>query len=254
MALNFASGAGIAIIKDDSKGVKKTLYVDNNEEDNEQYFKRFHEFTLKNGNFQLIPDKTKERNTCLTVIGPNGVGKSYWVGDYVQQYHKMYPKHKIILISEKEKDSSLDFSYVKRITVNDDLIEKPLTLEEFREIAPCLVIADDIDSLAGKLKKSIYTTIDKILKVGRSYGINIITTLHNYNGLETKHILNECSGIVFFPQNWNRGLDYLTSNYMGLSKAEVQRIRQSKGRAVAYLKTYPNVIVTSKEVFTVGRK
>ena len=253
MALNFSSGAGIAIIKDDSKGAKKTLYVDNNDEDNEQYFKRFNEFTLTNGKFQLIPDKTKERNTCLTVIGPNGVGKSYWIGEYIQIWHKMYPKRPIILISEKEKDDSIDFSYVKRITINDELINNPLSLDEFRDIAPCLVIADDIDSLAGKLKKSIYTTVDKILKVGRSYGINIITTLHNYNGLETKHILNECNGIVFFPQNWNRGLDYLTSNYMGLSKNEVSIIRKSKGRAVIYLKTYPNIIITERLVFTVGK-
>ena len=253
MALNFCSGSGIATIKDDNKNGNKILYVDNDDEDNELYFKRFHEIELKKGSFQLIPDKKKDRNTCITVIGANGVGKSYWIGQYVQIWHKMYPKQKVFLISEKEEDESLNFSYIKRIKVDDTLIDSPLTLDEFREFPGCLVIADDIDSLTNKLQKSIYETVNKILKVGRSYGINIIITLHNYDGLKTKHFLNECNVIVFFAQNWNRQLDYLTSNYMGLSKNEVKRVRQGKSRATIYIKSYPNIILQEKQVFTLGK-
>jgi len=120
-------------------------------------------------------------------------------------------------------------------------------------MAPCLIIADDIDSISGKLRKSIYETIDKVLKVGRSYGINIIVSLHDYNGKETKYMLNECYSITFFPQNWNRKLEYLTKDYMGLSKKEIEKIRNNKSRATTYLKTYPNIIVQERNIFVVGK-
>ena len=165
----------------------------------------------------------------------------------------MYPKQKIYLISEKTEDESLDFPYVKRVKVDESLIENPLTLDEFKEVGPCLVIADDIDSLTGKVKKSVYETINKCLKVGRSYGINMIITLHNYNGLETRHILNECQAITFFAQNWNANLEHLTSKYMGLSKQEVKIIRQNKSRATTYVKSYPNIIVQERNIFVLGK-
>jgi GTPase SAR1 family protein len=263
MALNFSNGKPICIIDSDGQPIKyknelagNIVYVNNDDNDKKQYIQKFNKLDIKDAKFQLIPDTDKgklERNTNMLVIGQNGVGKSYFIGKYVELWHKIYPKAPIILISEKIEDPALDFKYIKRTKLSDDLIKNPLSLEEFKDVSPCLIIADDIDSISVKLRKSIYESIDKILKVGRSYGINIIVSLHDYNGKETKNMLNECESITFFPQNWTRKTEYLVKEYMGLKNTDIDKIRNNKSRACTYLKTYPNVIVQEHNIFVIGK-
>ena len=61
----------------------------------------FNEIKLKdkpNLKFQPIPDKNIERSIRY-VTGASGSGKSYWTKNYAEEYHKIFPKRDIYMIS-----------------------------------------------------------------------------------------------------------------------------------------------------------
>ena len=98
--------------------------------------------------------------------GPAGSGKSYQMASYLRNYKKKFKDNKIFLISEKEEDKTLDtIADLKRIKIDDSLIEDPLDLKDFTEIGPCIVLFDDIDSLENKMKKAVYLLLSKLLKI-----------------------------------------------------------------------------------------
>ena len=68
------------------------------------------------------------------------------------------------------------------------------------------------------------------------------------DGMDTKTLLNESNVIVFFMQNYNRGIEYLLKNYIGLDKTGIQKLRNVETRATVYIKSYPNVIMTDRYI------
>jgi nucleoside-triphosphatase THEP1 len=184
--------------------------------------KQFDEMKLSSGMFQLIPDKNKDRTT-MYVTGSAGSGKSYFVAEYCKEYHKTFPDNEIYLISENDEDPAFDsLSYVKRIII-DDLHTDPLDWKEFKN---CLIVFDDIDSVAGKLGKTISLLRDKVLKNSRKFHVSVISTAHNSTGLDLKSVLNESQIIIFFLSNYNRNLKYLLENYLGLSRKGIDKLRK----------------------------
>ena len=124
---------------------------------------------------------------------------------------------------------------------------------EYNEFKNCMCVFDDIDSLSGKFKKYIYDLKNKLCKLGRKDEISIIMTNHNCtDGHDTKSSLNESSVIVFFGNNWNRGVRYLCENYIGMSKEAIKKLRALKTRSYVYLKSYPNVILSDYEIGTLN--
>jgi hypothetical protein len=115
-----------------------------------------------------------------------------------------------------------------------------------------LVIFDDIDAYTGKLKKFIYALLDKLLKNARKNKVSVIMTSHSCTGLELKAVLNESNVIVFFMKNLNRSLKYLLEGYVGLNKDGIKRLKSNKSRWTAFVKTYPNIIIQEKDLFTIG--
>ena len=65
-----------------------------------------------------------------------------------------------------------------------------------------------------------------------------------------KSVLNESDVIVFFLSNYNRSLKYLLEQYLGLNKQGIKRLLNCTGRATTFVKSYPNCVITEKEVFT----
>ncbi|RZK47832.1 MAG: ATP-binding protein, partial [Pedobacter sp.] len=160
----------------------------------------------KDHSFQLVPFKHKERST-LFVAGESGAGKSYFVREYAKEYRKMYPNNPIYLISYLEHDETLD-SYKEIIRLDafsQDFLDECLDIKLDEEFPDCFVIFDDIDSIVEKkIKVKIYGLLNKMLRIGRHYGISVAYVGHElYNSPELNQILNESMTITFFPKYLN---------------------------------------------------
>jgi hypothetical protein len=241
-------GQEVAIIKDDTNNKNIHIFVSEEQDNNKNKLVHFfNSLELKEGHFQVVPDKKKDR-TSVFVVGRNGSGKSYWIRDYVLEFIKRFPLYKIYLFSSKEKDDNLDkITKIKRVKIDDSFITNPMNYETLTET---LCIFDDVDALRDKLKKEIYHLRDTILRNGRSYKIHIISTNHDATGKDIQACLNESDMIVFFMKNYNRCLRYFLENYIGLDQDQVKILRRNRTRATAYIKTYPNVIVQEKNIYT----
>lgn len=247
MAIN-TSGIGqeIAIIKNNPKYKKTKFYVS---DEDDKKIKGFDSMHLEEGVYQYVTDEEKERDT-IYICGSAGSGKSYWTGKYCEEYYKRNKHNPIYLISEGSADPALDeLKNLQRVHVDESLLEDPIEWTEFND---CLVIFDDIDAYTGKLKKYIYSLLDKLLKNARKNKVSVIMTSHSCTGLELKAVLNESNVIVFFMKNLNRSLKYLLESYVGLNKDGIKKLKANKSRWTAFVKTYPNVIIQEKDIFTIG--
>jgi hypothetical protein len=208
------------------------------------------EIVLKpNEQFMLSPDKNTERIT-MYVCGSAGSGKSYFVAQFCEEYHKTFKSNPIYLISENDEDKAFDSKdYIKRIEISD-LDSNPLDWKEFEN---CLIIFDDIDSIKGKLGKTIDDLRDKLLKNSRKFKVSVISTSHDACGIKLKSVLNESKIIVFFMMNYNRSLKYLLENYLGMSKHVIERLKISKSRWTAFSKAYPSYLTQQRLICTIPK-
>jgi len=117
------------------------------------------------------------------------------------------------------------------------------------------VIFDDIDSIKGKLGKTIDDLRDKLLKNSRKFKVSVISTAHDSTGIKLKSVLNESKIIVFFMLNYNRSLKYLLENYLGLSKDAIAKLKKSSesSRWTAYVKGYPSYLVQQKLISNIKK-
>lgn len=198
----------------------------------------FNQMILNEGRFEYIPDLKRERDVIL-YLGMAGSGKSYQINQYLEKFRNTFKDWPIYLFSEKTEDISIKVP-VKRIRLDQSL--KQLKWEDFEET--CCVF-DDIDGLKKELKEIVYTLRDKMLKLGRQKRINVLMSNHNCtDGLDTKTALNEARVIVCFPANYNRSLKYLFESYVGLNKEQIKTVKSLPGRALYFLKTYPNIVIS----------
>ena len=132
------------------------------------------EYKIDNGKMQLLPNI--EKRDVITLAGMSGSGKSYWAAEYTKQYHKMFPKNRIFLISRKKDDPAFDvIASLKRIMINEDLIDKPIEMEELKN---ALVIFDDCDILEQPYLNMMNQLRDQLLEGARQQNTYVITILH----------------------------------------------------------------------------
>lgn len=199
---------------------------------------------------QQIPDKNTERSV-LYITAPSGSGKSYYTKQYIEQYHKMYPKRDVFMFSSLDDDTTLDkLKYLKRIKIKDDkFLNAELSAEDFKD---SLCIFDDCDVISNKVvHKKVFTILDNLLETGRHFAVSVIFTSHNATmGNATKRILNESHSITIFPKNaGGKMLKYLLDQYLGLDKDEIKRLKNLDGRWATIIKSYPMVVMSEKEIF-----
>jgi len=248
-------GEGFPICKIVGTGNLNNKIVSMCENEDDEYIRYVKEIKLEGENkFELIPN-TKADRDVIYYSGPAGVGKSYAMASYLRNYKKSFKDRPVYLFSEKESDDVLDsIRDLKRVKMDEQMINDPLDLKDFNE-EPCCVIFDDIDSLEKKLKVAVYTLLNKLLKVGRSYKISVLVSSHSScDGHDTKSMLNESTIIVFYPTTYNRSIKYLCENYIGMNKYDIAKMRSHKSRWCAYIKTYPSCIVQEKNVFCMGQE
>jgi hypothetical protein len=237
-------GVGFQVAKAiDNNDLKKKIFsVCESKNETDETGKLYESYKLKKGKFQLIPNKNKERDTIF-ICGQAGSGKSYFTAKYAKEYSKMYPKNPIFLFSEKMEDEQLDeIKNLKRVKLDDSLYLNPINYTDFKE---SLTIFDDVDAIHNKhLRNAIFFLRDKLLKLGRSQKSSVVVTHHTCTGQELKGVLNESNIFIFFMQNYNRALKYLLTEYLGLDKETVKTLRKQHSRWTAFIKSYPNSILT----------
>lgn len=243
----------VNIKSENKKYNKKVVYFTENDDlDENDMIKTFKELILqKNDRFSLLPsDKTRS----IYITGSQGIGKSYWAGEYLKEYQKVHKQSKIIIFSEKKFDSVFDdaLKNIKRIDLND-LLQNPINDEEIANLEPyTMFLMDDVDCIKNKnIKKEVYNLVDRIIAVERSRKINIIFTSHvACNSKETKIALTNSDIIVFFPKHYNASLEYLLKNYIGLRGDDLKKFenKQYKSRWTAYIKTYPPILLFENQI------
>lgn len=200
--------------------------------------------------FRQAIDTDTERQV-LYVTGPSGSGKSYYTRQFIEDYHKKFPKRPVYVFSSLSECKTLDkIKYLKRIKVKEEkFLCSELSAKDFRET---LCIFDDCDVISNKLiKKKIFDILNQLLELGRHMHTSVVFTSHNANaGLDTKKILTESHSITIYPRNMgSRPLRYLLGEYLGMDKKEIKKIKKCNGRWVTICKTtYPMTFFDEKKV------
>jgi hypothetical protein len=252
--MNLDDGSPIAKIvrvnEDKKRKMKeKIIYVSDQLDDPDNV----NEIRVKtNESVQHIPNFHRERD-ILYVVGASGSGKSHYSIKFINEYKKIFPKRKIWVISSLSNDPTLDSSKAfKRIRLDEDFLECPLSVEDFKN---SLVLFDDTDCIKNKaIKMKIDGLLNILLETGRHVGATIIYISHiACKGNDTKTILNECHSVTFFVKSCgNRTLKYLLDSYFGLDKKQIERIKKLKSRWITVCKTYPMVVMYEKGIYVLN--
>ena len=216
----------------------------------------FNEIKLKdkpNLKFQPIPDKNIERSIRY-VTGASGSGKSYWTRGYAEEYHRLYPKREIYMISSLRDDPSIDkLKYIKRLKIHEpQFFNDDIQAKDFKD---SLVIFDDTDCLQNKnLKRKIDGILNAILETGRHFNTEVVYTSHlACNGLDTRRILNECKSVTIFPNGLGgKAMKYLLDNYFGLDREQIKKIKKLNSRWVTISKGCKMSVMSEKECFVLN--
>lgn len=223
-------------------------------EEDDEINKKFDTLNLNsNSKFQHLPNSESERE-ILYVCGPSGSGKSTYTKNYIKQFKKLKKNYPIYLFSSLPDDPSIDDIEPKRIIIDDRLISDPITCEDLKN---SLCIFDDIDVISNKKHRdAVYALLNSILEIGRHHSIYCILTNHlPTNGRDTRRILNECHSITYFPHSGGgRGMKYLLSEYLGMDKKTIKKIKNSKSRWATIFKNYPQFAMTENNLFLMNNE
>jgi hypothetical protein len=195
---------------------------------------------------EILPNDKSER---IYYCGPTGAGKSHSMGQYIKNFKKVFPKKRIILFSDQPKDEVLDQFKPIRIIINEELLDDPIDVEELKD---SLVIFDDIDSITNKkLKNLIETLRDTILKRGRHFEIYALCSNHQCTEYrQTRELLSASNIIYFYPQSGaTYSIKYVLNKYIGLDKAQIDKIFKLKSRWVAIHKQAPMYVMYSHGIY-----
>jgi hypothetical protein len=213
----------------------------------------FREIKLKdkpNLHFQVVPNKKTER-TIRYVTGASGSGKSYWTKMYADEYHRIYPKREIYILSSIKEDKTLDkIKDLHRVKLDSqEFLTEDITAQDFKD---CLVIFDDTDCLTDKRQKlKVDAILNSVLETGRHFNVEVVYTSHlACNGKDTRRILNECKSVTIFPSGLGgKSIKYLLDNYFGLDKEQIKKIKKLNSRWVTIQKGFPMSVLSDKECF-----
>jgi hypothetical protein len=229
---------------------KIVCYTDtNSNDDNMNLFKEFSHLELNgDSKFSPYPDKTKERNV-IACFGPSGSGKSWYIKLFLKAYKKEFPRNEIYMFSKLKDDRSLDdVGGIKRVKIDDDLLDDPLETDDFRDSC---VIMDDTDALLNKHhKRAVDDLKNSILETGRHTNSTLLITSHlACKGLETRTVLNESHQITIYLSSGS-SYDYLLTNYLGFSRKQIINLKSfaENSRWVTIVRGFPQIIYTEKSI------
>jgi hypothetical protein len=98
------------------------------------------------------------------------------------------------------------------------------------------------------IRTSIAGIKDDILELGRDKHITSLISSHlATKGHETKTLLNESHYIVIYPHS-GANYNYLLSKYLGLDTKQIKKIKDFDTRWVCFVRSYPQLVFTEKEI------
>lgn len=199
--------------------------------------------------FELLPNTSneKEQRFIMYVAGRSGSGKSYLTRAVIENYRRLFPTRKVYLISHLSKESTGTLSECEGgelLRINPEtLVITPLSIEEVQN---CLIVFDDWETFEQKaIMDALYKTLSTIVSEGRHTSTSLIMCVHkltDYN--RTRLLLSESHCVVVYPKGATPvQLERLITNYVGVSKKVLARLRRSGSRWLAFYKKYPIVCV-----------
>jgi len=246
-SFNF-EGIGVKIARIEG-GIKNDEYIYLHEPSDKDKVKKSYSEIKLDKNAVLIPVPNKNIVSKTYVCGPSGSGKSYFIGNYLKEYRKMFRKSPIIVISPIDEDPALDKCDIIRLDLDDYLLDNPLTLEELEK---CMVVFDDTENEKGEMKQNLDTLRDNILIRGRHSQTRMIYVSHlitNYK--DTRQLLNESTEVVLYPRSSGT---YHIKNYLkvqcGFEKPEITRFLSLPSRWVCLCRWNPMIVMYSGGCYT----
>ena len=204
---------------------------------------------IPDGIIQPLPNPEKAEDGSyladdIFVAGPQGVGKSTFIGKYIGEERKLHPKKDVIIFSAFEQDKPLDVYNPMRIKIDQHMIEKPIKKEECKN---SICVFDDVDTLQPKnLALGCRALRDDFLQCGRKENIKVFATSHqlmNFN--KTRDLLNSCNKTVFFPQGTSaHHIRRFLSVYAGLDPKCIKYILKIGSRWLLIDKNFPSYILS----------
>lgn len=199
----------------------------------------------------LFPVVSKEeRPSIFYICGGTGSGKSYLAKRIIEQYKKDFPKNQVYLISQLDRDKTLDdLKYIKRLDV-ETFYDDPISFKEFKN---CLCLFDDFEvyeETDKPLFKEIIGLMNGLMTMGRHQGVSTIICQHRTSNYKaTRLALLEANWYVMYPAGASeRSMKYLFHDYGGLGKETVKELKKSKSRYVCLYRHCPNFILTEHDI------
>lgn len=212
------------------------------------------EISLDNsGILQPLPNFSK--NEKLYCAGNSGSGKTYYIANWLKEwYTKTINKNKpLYIFSAVEEDATLDdFPNAKRIAIDEDLIEDPISLDD---LSDSFIIFDDIDTISNPiLRKIVLNLRDHALQAGRHYNITMASTSHvvsNYK--QTRILVQEATSITVFPRSSGTfQIRQYLEKQAGFDKGQIQKFLKQNSRWVTLYKQYNAYVISEKSIYMVN--
>ena len=202
----------------------------------------------KGATFQPIPKKNVVEK--LYVSAPSGSGKSYYSGQWIEQFNKMFRKQQVYLFSPIPEDKALDRNNIIRVDMDEHLIMNPITVEDLED---SLVVFDDCESIKDKKMLGYIGWLrDSILETGRHFNVRMIWISHlisNYSS--TRRLLNESTSVTVFPRSGSGvyQIKKFLQNQCGLEKKEISKFLKQDSRWVSIYRSYPQYVISQNTCY-----
>ena len=179
---------------------------------------------MTDGKFEPYP----RGNEIVYITGRRGAGKSYLANIYLNNYYRAHKgKMRLFVISrfKEGEDTSLQLPERSMFLHPSDLIKGDLELGDF---ANSVMLFDDIydSSMDVREKKMVHSLLTDACENSRKMNIDIVITSHiPTDGLKTRHLLNEISSMVIFPQFSNeKQIRFVLKEYLSMKKDQIEFI------------------------------
>jgi len=188
----------------------------------------------------------------ILICGQSGSGKSTIASNWIQDYLSIKEKD-VFLLSRVEEDKPLDdIKLLQRVDLKQFSVvpeDMPLETEDFKD---SIVILDDIDTITDKkILNNVISLRDDMLETGRHNNITMLCITHVlFQNKNSKKPLNEATGVILFPRSGSKyHIRRYLKEYCGLEEKTVNRIMNLNSRYFYISRTYPNYVVSEREIF-----
>ncbi len=211
-------------------------------------YMNFKSLKLEDGKFEPTVDTTQNRQV-VSCFGCSGSGKSWFCKSYLNNYHKSLPDNDMFLICPFTDDVSLkDVKGLGQFKLDQDWVKDPVMMKDIPQDS-CVVI-DDLDVEENKdIQKLVTFLKGQLLKGGRHKNITLLTTEHVSGTADasTRNLLLESHMIVLYLKS---GGNYTTilQRYLGLDTKQIAKLKKMDTRWVCFVKSYPQMFYTEKEI------